>query len=598
MNTTRTTSLMARITLGIVTLATLVGSALSAEPTRVAIRPEVLEGWNSPQPTAPTTAPYDDYSRPLPSLRNYGRELFGNDYRVSPQAPSQPAPWTPTPQPSPWTPQPVPTTPSRPTTNETDLSSEITARYQNAEMISFVSRASDSQVASLFAEITQLVDSRHVKPVSYEVRTRRALQTLAEAVGNPAFLRAAGVNPDPRQVQVLQQELLQLAATNQARTSSEAVGLMQWASELANQRIGIRRSAVAVEFVNGSLDALDEYTALVPSSSGMSPTGAIDGLETASLEENIVGVGVELKAHERGALVMGTVDGGPAARARLMRGDLIIGIDGRSVSGQSLSQIASQISGPAGSVVTFRIDRNGQELTSSMRRERVYVSSVAGARMIDSNVGYVRLKQFSESSAEDLEKAMWSLYQNGMTALVLDLRGNPGGLLSEAIEVSNLFVPCGRIVATRGRTSSDNTDESATYEKTWRIPLVVLVDGDSASASEIFAAAIQENERGVIVGRTTYGKGTVQTHFPLRSVAGTLKLTTAMFYSPRGREMAGQGVRPDVPVAYNSVDFATDVENDADVRAARGTIRQGLPAQMAANSATCKPKYELSNLGF
>ena len=135
---------------------------------------------------------------------------------------------------------------------------------------------------------------------------------------------------------------------------------------------------------------------------------------------------------------------------------------------------------------------------------------------------------------------MWSLHRQGMRSLVLDLRGNPGGLLDESIDICNLFLPSGRIVATRGRNASDNMDESATWSRTWSTPLVVLVDGDSASASEIFAAAVQENGRGVIVGRKTYGKGTVQTHFPLRTVSGELKLTTAKFYSPRGREMAGR----------------------------------------------------------
>jgi carboxyl-terminal processing protease len=201
--------------------------------------------------------------------------------------------------------------------------------------------------------------------------------------------------------------------------------------------------------------------------------------------------------------------------------------------------------------------------------------------MLASDTGYLRLKQFSESSKEDLEQAMWSLYNGGMRNLVLDLRGNPGGLLTEAVEVSDLFLPKGRIVATKGRNASDNTDERATFAKTWGIPLIVLVDANSASASEIFAAAIQDNGRGVIVGRKTYGKGTVQTHFPLQTVAGELKLTTAKFYSPSGREMAGAGVTPDVSVPSNGSAFAGSLSQDPDVSAALQSIQNGTAARMA-----------------
>jgi carboxyl-terminal processing protease len=176
---------------------------------------------------------------------------------------------------------------------------------------------------------------------------------------------------------------------------------------------------------------------------------------------------------------------------------------------------------------------------------------------------------------------MWSLYNAGMDSLVLDLRGNPGGLLSQAVDVSDIFVPSGMIVETRGRTNADNSDFEAKRANTWKIPLVVLIDDHSASASEIFAAAIQENGRGVIVGRKSYGKGTVQTHFPLQSASGELKLTTAKFFSPTGREMAGEGVTPDytVPVAPGAMEV--DETRDPDLIAAVRVIQTGRPAELA-----------------
>jgi C-terminal peptidase prc len=173
---------------------------------------------------------------------------------------------------------------------------------------------------------------------------------------------------------------------------------------------------------------------------------------------------------------------------------------------------------------------------------------VSEVKLLEKNVGYIKLDKFAQNSSEEFDKALWDLYRQGMKSLIVDVRGNPGGLLTTAIQLSNKFVPSGTIVATRGRDATDNTVEYAHRDRTWKTPLVVLVDEDSASASEIFAAAVQENSRGLVVGRRTYGKGTVQTHFPLQSVQGTLRLTTAQFFSPTGREMAGAGVDPDVHV--------------------------------------------------
>ena len=206
-------------------------------------------------------------------------------------------------------------------------------------------------------------------------------------------------------------------------------------------------------------------------------------------------------------------------------------------------------------------------------------------KMVDTQqkIGLIRLEKFGEGSVQELDQALWNLHRQGMKSLVFDLRGNPGGLLTEAISVSNRFVPSGQIVSTRGRNQSDNSVESATREQTWKIPLVVLVDGDSASASEIFAAAIQENQRGLIVGRKTYGKGTVQTHFPLQSVSGTFWLTTAKFYSPTGREMAGAGVNPDVPVEMSERELEEIDALDRDLEAGVKVILSQKPGELVNN---------------
>ncbi|MDP1796082.1 MAG: S41 family peptidase, partial [Planctomycetaceae bacterium] len=192
----------------------------------------------------------------------------------------------------------------------------------------------------------------------------------------------------------------------------------------------------------------------------------------------------------------------------------------------------------------------------ALTRRSFKVSSVSEVRMEANGVGYIKLDQFGESSAKEMDEALWKLHNEGMKSLVFDLRGNPGGLLTTAIALSDRFLPSGTIVSTKGRTEADNSEEVAQFSNTWKTPLVVLIDHDSASASEIFAAAIQENGRGVIVGEKSYGKGTVQTLFPMQSVPSALRLTTAKFYSPEGREMAGVGVNPDITI--KSVDRTAD----------------------------------------
>lgn len=477
--------------------------------------------------------------------------------------------------PSPYDNMPVEAAPSL---REPTIDEELTYRYTDSRMVRFLQSTSMSQLTSLYMEASQLIDQRHVNPISYEQRTQRALASLSRALENQAFLQAVRANGNPANVRQAQAELNGLASRQPARSAQEAVSVMQYAASILNRSMGIPMEATALEFINGTIDSLDKYSAYVPAQTAMGPS--------AGLEEHIVGIGVELKAHDEGLQIVGIVEGGPAAAAKLQRGDIIVAIDNRPLKGMSLNQGADLITGPAGSNVHLTVIRDGRTGTVTLQRRNVYVSSVTGVQMIDpqQKVGYIRLKQFSESSSQDLDKALWKLFQEGMQTLVFDLRGNPGGLLTAAIEISDKFIANGTIVSTKGRNAEDNSTELATFDRTWRIPLVVLIDEDSASASEIFAAAIQENQRGVIVGRRSYGKGTVQTHFPLRSVRGDLKLTTAKFYSPTGREMAGAGVIPDVrvPAANAGLDFAPD--RDGDIIAAIRLAADGRPADLASQA--------------
>jgi carboxyl-terminal processing protease len=185
-----------------------------------------------------------------------------------------------------------------------------------------------------------------------------------------------------------------------------------------------------------------------------------------------------------------------------------------------------------------------------LTRQRVEVPCVEGVKIIDAQngVGYLKLNSFQKTTPRDVDAALWKLHREGMKSVIIDLRGNPGGLLNAAVELADKFIYDGAIVSTRGRNPREDYSYTAHTVGTWRVPLVVLIDGDSASASEIFAGAIRDRHRGLVVGERSYGKGSVQGIFPLSSSKGGVRLTTAKFFSPSGQAISRNGVTPDVAV--------------------------------------------------
>ena len=483
----------------------------------------------------------------------------------------------------------TPTAPAAPKRAKEELSDSekikrrLTYRYGNPVTVRFTRSVSTNTAIGMYDESARLIDTRHLEPTSYAQRAYRGVNNLLHAAGNRAFLQANGLSPSRSTVDSFRRSLTQLASSTPVRTAVDARNLMFRTMDLAGQQLGVRPTTVALEFVYGAAESLDKYSTFLPDANGRQPS--------ASLEDHVVGIGVEIKPHDSGILIVKPLRGGPAANAGVQRGDIIISVTGRNVKGQSLDYAVDLIGGAQGSPVLLVIERDGRRLSPlSLIRQRVEIHSVSEVRMLDSRdgIGYIKLDTFAKTSSEEMDQALWGLYRKGMKTLVFDLRGNPGGLLTAAISLSDKFLPSGSIVSTRGRNSVDNTSERATYERTWKMPLVVLVDGNSASASEIFAAAIQDNQRGLVVGRHSYGKGTVQTHFPMSSVGGNLKLTTAKFYSPSGREMAGSGVEPDVTVDVTGdevVSLADDRDIQAAVRTARGNRLQELASSVARMSA-------------
>jgi carboxyl-terminal processing protease len=256
---------------------------------------------------------------------------------------------------------------------------------------------------------------------------------------------------------------------------------------------------------------------------------------------NYEGLGISIDIRDDVLTVVAPIEGTPAYRAGVHSGDRIIAVDGRSTHGWSSDRAVDELRGPAGSEVVLTIAREGltEPLEITIRRQAIDIPSVPYAWLLDGGVGYVRFRQFSERGAREVQAAVENLRRQGMRSLVLDVRGNPGGLLDQAIDVTDLFLDRGElVVSTRGRMPEQNRKYHAHDDVNYgTFPMIVLVDGGTASASEILAGALQDHDRALILGRTSFGKGLVQSLFPLEGNQAALKLTTARYYTPSGRNI-------------------------------------------------------------
>src|SRR5215210_6086194 len=255
-------------------------------------------------------------------------------------------------------------------------------------------------------------------------------------------------------------------------------------------------------------------------------------------ESRFTGIGVSILRHRDGVYVQTPLEGTPAAKADLRFGDRIVEVDGKDARDWTTQAVSKAVRGPEGEPVTIKIERAGSQapLYFTIKRGSVPQPSIRNAFMIRPGVGYVGLTGgFTHTTSDELAQALEELSNQGMQQLVLDLRGNPGGLLDQAIKVASHFVPRNRaVVSVRSRDPENNREYKNAFSDPIEQPLVVLVNGNSASASEIVAGAIQDHGRGLVVGETTFGKGLVQRIFNLPYGAG-LTLTTAKYYTPYGR---------------------------------------------------------------
>jgi carboxyl-terminal processing protease len=272
------------------------------------------------------------------------------------------------------------------------------------------------------------------------------------------------------------------------------------------------------------------------------------------------GLGIEITLKDDILTVVAPIEGTPAYRAGVHTGDRIIKIDGLVTKDMSLPDAVKRMRGKPGSKVTISIVREGwtEPKDFEITREQIRVHSVR-THELGNGVGYIRLRQFQEQTPQDLDNALEKFTKDGMKSLILDLRNNPGGLLTAAVEVSEKFIDDGKLVVyTEGRVRNQNMRFSAHAKKTYNgVPIVILVNQGSASASEIVAGALQDWGRAMVVGTQTFGKGSVQTIIPLSDGSG-LRLTTAKYFTPKGRSIHGKGITPDIVVEVPKDDQKRD----------------------------------------
>jgi len=308
--------------------------------------------------------------------------------------------------------------------------------------------------------------------------------------------------------------------------------------------------------INGLLQSLDPY------SSYMSPE-IFQEMQTETSGE-FGGLGIEVSMEAGVVKVITPIDDTPASKAGIKAGDYIVKIDNVQVQGKSLSEAVDLMRGLVGTDIELTVRRRGvkKALTFNITREIIEVQSVK-SDLLENNIGYIRLTSFNDNSSDQIKKKIKKLKENeNLKAFILDLRNNPGGLLTQAIKISDFFLENGEIVSTKSRKKSENRKWFArkgdiTDGKT----LIVLINYGSASASEIVAGALKDHKRAIILGENSYGKGSVQSIIPLKN-KGAIRLTVAKYYLPSGKSISEVGVRPDIEVNEEGDDFRIKTDTD------------------------------------
>ena len=426
----------------------------------------------------------------------------------------------------------------------------IDRRYTDESFTAEINKLSVEESLHLYEDILGRIRGYYVEPISVTSIVAHGTESLWLALANQRYLDENIFGADPAAVQRLRDRLRRDYWNRETRYEEDARDLVLQIAQIAEQETGISTQAVIHEYVFGACNCLDDYSLVLT-------PDRLDDLYS-SIDGEFVGIGIVTEAKVgQGLVLLNVLPDSPAAEAGLEPQELIAAIDGTDVTQMSTLEAAKLLTGPSGTEVTLTVRSRQGKRTVVCTRRRVEFKSVPIATMVDTaaGIGYIRLTGFQKSTPEEMDRALAKLTAQGMRKLIWDVRGNPGGLLPAAVNVLDRFIDDGVLVSTRGRAGDQDFSYSATRPATFRGELVLLIDGASASASEIVAGAIRDHRRGTVVGRKSFGKWSVQSIYP-SLFASAVKLTTAKFYSPDGHnygrrtsyDTTGGGLSPDVTV--------------------------------------------------
>lgn len=431
-----------------------------------------------------------------------------------------------------------------------------------------------TRALELYAEVLNRVRGSYVDrdKVEVGVLARQGIEEIRSALRGADFRREFLPNTGSERLRIFELEIEHLARAT-PRTQAELVTLTRELALAGQKALGLRPTILVLEMICGACNSLDEHSAY------LTPGQLQEVYE--SLQGQLVGIGIEL-ADEGGQLVVQQLlAGSPADLAGIKAGDWLLRINQRAAAMLTRESAEELLRGEVGSTVDVEIlSGDRQPRLFRLTRQTVPLPSVSEPRLVGdrmSGIGYLQVVGFQENTVHEIDEALAKLRAAGMKVLILDLRGNPGGLVEVAIQIVERFLPSGIITSTHGQMRAYNRTYEAHNPHAWLLPLVVLVDSETASSAEMVAGALKENDRGRLVGETTFGKGSIQHYWRLSS--GGLRLTVARFHSPSGQVYSDVGVQPHVRVERDDMPFSMDPEQDAQVRAALETARNLLMAR-------------------
>ena len=417
---------------------------------------------------------------------------------------------------------------------------DVARRMHDASYLKIFQSASFIDVLALLDEILSHIQASYVDMPRWGELFQHGVQDLEIALSDPAFRILTGLHTTNEKIDAYLATVRQTVAGWQIRHREDLRNGILRLAEIGQQQIGLNPSVALLEFGCGIANSLDTY------STYLTPNQLNDSLSMIS--GNLVGLGVELTSDRESLIIVRVISGSPAKEAGLLDGDRILSIDGASTKGQDTNRAADRLQGEENSIVRLVVETPGKAPRElRIVRRRIDVASVEDVRLLEPDVGYIRLTCFQTKTTQEMQHALWNLHRQGMKTLILDMRCNPGGTLQAGVEVANLFIDSGTLLRTRKRSGEGETPFTATTLGTWKMPLIVLIDEESASASEIVAGALRDHNRAVLVGKRTFGKGTIQIIISMAKKnpnAGGLRLTTEKFYSPNGLPFSDVGVTP------------------------------------------------------